>query len=215
MTVYGDYLLAIPDRATCLEFSFFITPDFNWQANNLLAQFMADYFANSFPTSAADPLACHFQSEVTDSINYITNELLENAVKFHCNRAFNIKCGLAFDQDELIIYVANVVNQVLGLQFQERIDQLLKGDPGELLIQQIEANALSNNNNLQSGLGLLTIMNDYQARLGWKFEQVLTIPHSFMVTTMVRYSGMYPFLKKQLELAEVSESENALKMGAR
>jgi len=214
MTVYGDYLQAIPDRATCLEFSFFITPDFNWRANNLLAQFMADYFANSFPTPADDPLAAHFQHEVNDSISYITNELLENAVKFHCNRTFNIKCGLAFDQEELIIYVANVVSQVLGVQFQERIDQLLKGDAEELLMQQMEANALSTNN-LHSGLGLLTIMNDYEARLGWKFEKVLTVPNSFMVTTMVRYNGMYPFLKKQLELVGASESDNELKMGAR
>jgi len=43
-------------------------------------------------------------------------------------------------------------------------------DPGELLIERIEANAAEPFGS-GSGLGLLTLMNDYGARLGWTFRQ--------------------------------------------
>jgi hypothetical protein len=38
----------------------------------------------------------------------------------------------------------------------------------------------------ESGLGLLTMMNDYLAKLGWKFETVQQDPEVIAVTTMVR-----------------------------
>ena len=43
-------------------------------------------------------------------------------------------------------------------------------DPGDLLIERIEANAADENSSV-SGLGILTLMNDYGARLGWNFRE--------------------------------------------
>jgi hypothetical protein len=37
-----------------------------------------------------------------------------------------------------------------------------------------------------SGLGLLTIMNDYMAKVGWKFESNSQHPEITTVTTMVQ-----------------------------
>ncbi|MDP8966289.1 MAG: ATP-binding protein, partial [Cyanobacteriota bacterium] len=37
-----------------------------------------------------------------------------------------------------------------------------------------------------SGLGLLTMINDYQAQLGWKFETIQKDPEAIAVTTMVQ-----------------------------
>jgi hypothetical protein len=54
-------------------------------------------------------------------------------------------------------------------RFGTLLDELACGDPGELLIERIEANAANENSNA-SGLGLLTLMNDYGARLGWQFD---------------------------------------------
>ncbi|MEK1850672.1 MAG: ATP-binding protein, partial [Phyllobacterium sp.] len=45
-----------------------------------------------------------------------------------------------------------------------------EGDPGELLIRRIEANA-ERVDMSGSGLGLLTLMSDYNARLAWVFSQ--------------------------------------------
>jgi hypothetical protein len=45
---------------------------------------------------------------------------------------------------------------------------MLESDPGDLLIRQIEANALADSN--ASGLGLLTLLSDYGARMTWEFD---------------------------------------------
>lgn len=39
--------------------------------------------------------------------------------------------------------------------------------------------------NCGSGLGILTMLNDYAAKIGWKFEQVQAEPLAFTVTTRV------------------------------
>ncbi|MGC8711268.1 MAG: hypothetical protein ACP5RH_02650 [Leptodesmis sp.] len=39
---------------------------------------------------------------------------------------------------------------------------------------------------VSSGLGLLTMMTDYLAKLGWKFETINTDPQIILVTTMVQ-----------------------------
>ena len=47
------------------------------------------------------------------------------------------------------------------------LGEITAGDPGEMLIKRIEANAAGAGG---SGLGLLTLMSDYGARLSWKFQ---------------------------------------------
>ena len=54
-------------------------------------------------------------------------------------------------------------------RFQSLLSELTARDPGELLIERIEANAADETSS-GSGLGLLTLMNDYGARLGWNFS---------------------------------------------
>ena len=54
--------------------------------------------------------------------------------------------------------------------FQAFLAEVETRDAGELLIERIEANAADDSSN-GSGLGILTLMNDYGARLGWRFEQ--------------------------------------------
>ena len=58
-------------------------------------------------------------------------------------------------------------------RFQALIEEITSRDPGELLIERIEANAADENSS-GSGLGLLTLMNDYGARLGWDFRSSAT-----------------------------------------
>jgi hypothetical protein len=55
-------------------------------------------------------------------------------------------------------------------KFQGLLAEITTRDPGELLIERIEANAADENSS-GSGLGILTLMNDYGARLGWHFSE--------------------------------------------
>jgi hypothetical protein len=66
--------------------------------------------------------------------------------------------------------VRNVAASGTAEKFQALLAELTTRDPGELLIERIEANAADETSS-GSGLGLLTLMNDYGARLGWSFSE--------------------------------------------
>jgi hypothetical protein len=70
-------------------------------------------------------------------------------------------------------------------KFQAFIEELVTSDPSELYIRHLEENA-QDESDRQSGLGLLTMMNDYLAKLGWKFETVQKNPEVLALTTMVQ-----------------------------
>jgi hypothetical protein len=53
-----------------------------------------------------------------------------------------------------------------------------------LYIRQLEKNATDEYE--ESGLGLLTMMNDYLAKIGWKFATVTGEPEVITVTTMLQ-----------------------------
>jgi hypothetical protein len=52
-------------------------------------------------------------------------------------------------------------------------------------IRRLERNA-DEESGKDSGLGFLTMLNDYNARLAWRFETVQTRPEVTLVTTMVQ-----------------------------
>nr|WP_208995384.1 hypothetical protein [Roseibium hamelinense] len=101
------------------------------------------------------------------SIGYLLNEILENAVKFRETGNIEVICSLENGRFEAGI--ANVISRETTDSFQKHLNVMLKKDPGELLLERIEANALDPESG-GSGLGLLTLMNDYGAELGWQFE---------------------------------------------
>jgi hypothetical protein len=154
-----------------------------WRNNSLSADFLANYWGTFFPVH--NTLSQHHRSEVQDTVGYIANELLENAIIFSYEPTkLPIKIGLYLSNNFLRFYVANSVNPQTVAYFQEYIRQLLTGDPGELYIRQLESNA-SNDESTESRLGFLTMLNDYAARLAWKFDTNDQDPEAVVVTTMV------------------------------
>ena len=67
-----------------------------------------------------------------------------------------------------VIFASNTVNSEGANKFKKFIKEILASDPNELYLQQLEKNAESESDS--SGLGLLTMINDYSAKIGWKFE---------------------------------------------
>lgn len=70
----------------------------------------------------------------------------------------------------MVVRVKNAVDAETSAAFQRKLRTILDRDPGELLIQQIEENAISDGNG--SGLGLLTLLSDYGARMAWEFNDI-------------------------------------------
>ena len=157
-----------------------------WRNNGLSADFLADYLTTFFPGNQDDSSTLTRQAEIKSAVSYIANELLENAMKFNDeNSHYPIDIKLQLKKDGLIFSVANSIPPLSVDKFQAYIQKLLVSDPSEMYIDQLEKNAADENCS-DSGLGLLTMLNDYSAKMGWKFEIVQKDPEVIAVTTMVQ-----------------------------
>ena len=133
----------------------------SWQHASETCEFLGEVFALQHARSGAD------YTDARHSIIYLVNELLENAIKFRAPGSINVDCSLEGGNFELT--VSNDTAAEVATRFQSLIEEITSRDPGELLIERIEANAADESSSA-SGLGLLTLMNDYGARLGWDFR---------------------------------------------
>ncbi len=156
-----------------------------WRNNGLSADFLADYIISFFPQDKNDSVALNKQSEVRGIVSYIANELLENAMKFSdINSPSPISIQLQLYNDNIKFFVTNSMLEQSVTGFQSYIQKLLKSDTQTLYINQLEYNA-EHENKTESGLGLLTMINDYMANIGWKFE---ITNRETIVTTTVQFS---------------------------
>jgi hypothetical protein len=155
-----------------------------WQSSGLSADFLAEYWATFFP--AHDVPSQEKQREIKGAVNYIANELLENVMKFSYQPAdYPVNLGLYLYEDEFRFYTSNAIDPETLEDFQARIQALLTEDTQRLYLEQLEKNA-ADENITGSGLGLLTMVNDYGACLAWKFETLRQDPEIITVTTMVQ-----------------------------
>ncbi len=104
--------------------------------------------------------------EITHCIAYLANELMENAVKFRADGDVAIEAGL--EGRCFLLRIENWIAPTTSAAFQKLLGEITAGEPGDLLIQRIEANA---EGGYGSGLGLLTLMSDYGVRLSWRFGE--------------------------------------------
>lgn len=185
--IFGDFVEVPPVSNEFLMIGFSpcsIPLKQRWRNNGLSANFMADYVTTFFPKSEYDKATSSRQNEIKSAVSFIANELLENAMKFSddtLNQPIGIQ--LYLKTDRLIFVVVNSIAPDAVKPFQEFIEKLINSDAETLYIEQIEQNL---ENDTHSGLGYLTMINDYLARLGWKFETIQTEPKIINVTTMVQ-----------------------------
>lgn len=155
-----------------------------WRNSGLSADFLAEYWSTFFP--AHDVPSQKRQREIKGAINYIANELLENVMKFSYQPAdYPVNLGLYLYEDEFKFYTSNAIDPQRVGDFQARIQALLTEDTQALYLEQLEKNAVEESST-GSGLGLLTMVNDYGACVAWKFETFSKDPDVIMVTTMVQ-----------------------------
>ncbi|UBF23572.1 DUF6272 family protein [Kovacikia minuta CCNUW1] len=186
--VFGEFIDNLPKSQEYLLLGFSpssVPLQKRWRNNGLSADFLADYLVTFFPGSEDDSITQQ-QAEVKSAVNYVANELLENAMKFNDESSqFGISIQLQLHPDRIVFIVTNSVTPEAIAPFQATIQTLITADLDELYIQQLERNAVNDTLN-HSGLGLLTMMNDYQAKIGWKFETISQEPACTLITTMVQ-----------------------------
>ncbi len=191
--VFGQFIEVFPHQYDGVElsFTFSSTPQGKLWGNNLLsAYFLADYFSSFLSINGDDTEQEERIKESKNTISYVGNELLENAIKFNVDPEPNsVQIGIYFGRDinktTAVIFTKNSIKLSQVDKFQNLIQELLSNDPNELYIQQVEK-AAEDENEEASGLGLLTMINDYSAKLGWKFVPNLDNPKIMMVITMAQ-----------------------------
>lgn len=151
-----------------------------WRNNGLSADFLADYVTTFFPRVGDDPSLEARQREVQGAVSYVANELLENAMKYSAEAlAFHIAINLQLDADRITFWETNTVTADQAVRFRSFIDRLVTSDPNDLYLEQLEKSSDGG----PTGVGFLTMINDYGARLAWRFEPAG--PEAIRVTTQV------------------------------
>lgn len=158
-----------------------------WHNNGLSADFLANYLATFFPPSLEACNSPDKHTEIKGTVAYIANELLENAMKYNNNLSLHpISIELHLSHESIIFVVTNSIHPQKVKEFQTYLQKILASDPQELYLQQLEKNAMEEMES--SGLGFLTILNDYNAKLGWEFKTIDRDPEQILVTTMAEVS---------------------------
>ena len=150
------------------------------------ADFLADYLSTFFLDNNDQQLDIHKHGEVKSAVGYIANELLENGMKYCVETStLPISIQIHLNPNLIIFQLTNSIAVEQTSRFQSLIQRLLNGDPSEMYLAQLEKNALEENHTTSS-LGLLTMLHDYSAKLGWKFETLGDRSYEIAVTTMVQ-----------------------------
>jgi len=191
--IFGHFIESFPPEQDALELIF--TPNSQcinglWQNQRLSAHFVADYFSNFLPMNKEHPDENeHRVREMKGTVRYIANELLENAMKFKLDTpTYKVKFGIHFLDDTEVIavmFTTNCIDRSGADRFRTFIQKLLISDPDDFYLQQIEASAADETLEM-SGLGFITMLNDYNAKLGWKFETMQSDSEVIAVTTMAQ-----------------------------
>ena len=187
--IFGDFIDDLPPSQEYLIVGFSpssVPLKQRWRNNGLSADFLADYFTTFFPSRQSDRAQSDRQAEIKSAVSYIANELLENAIKFNDETSqYPISIHLQLHNDKLVFLTTNSISAEAAEKFQAFIQELMTSDPNELYIHQLEKSAEDESNTI-SGLGILTMINDYLAEIGWKFETVQKETEVITVTTMVQ-----------------------------
>ncbi|MGL5196592.1 MAG: DUF6272 family protein [Chroococcales cyanobacterium] len=187
--IFGDFIEDLPTGTEYLILGFSpasIPLKQRWRNNGLSADFLADYLTTFFPTNDETASQLYQKADIQCAVSYIANELLENAMKFSVEtQGYPISIQLHLNAEKIIFVTTNSICSEKVGEFQGFLKQLSTEDPLELYLKQLEKNALEDNSGT-SGLGFLTMINDYGAKMGWKFQDMNGAQNAIAVTTMVQ-----------------------------
>jgi hypothetical protein len=186
--LYGEFDETLPPSQEYLRIQFSpssIPLKQRWRNNGLSASFMADFLITFFPNQNGGIDVENRKAEIQGMISYISNELLENAMKFTDDSVQKpVSITLYLLSDRLVFLSTNSVSSASGDRLKRFIDQFTHADPNQLYLEQLEKSALDEDTS--AGLGILTMTNDYLAKVGWKLEDISESPRNITVTTMVQ-----------------------------
>jgi hypothetical protein len=185
MQKFGDFVdqLPVSEEYLTIHFSPASTPrKKRWSNYGLSADFLGDYFATFFPGDEIEAGSIDKRANVKAAVSYIANELLENTMKYSEETAnLAVSISLHMYDEKLVFCVTNPAEVSVALKYQTFVQKLVTSDIDELYTAQLEQTALGMGG---SHMGILTMINDYEARLGWKFDPLPQHPEIVQITVM-------------------------------
>lgn len=153
----GEWQSRIDDSITELKMRF-VPLDLvaHWKRCGMVADFLAHFLAYNFEET----------SEATNIVSTVLNEVLENAVKFSCDKHTKISLTLRHTGDFLEIETTNVSTMNDAQSLVQKLTRINNEDIEDLFVQQLEYTAATDSS--ASGLGLISLKKDYNASLGAK-----------------------------------------------
>ena len=139
----------------------------NWKRCGLTSDFIAKYYSFFFPYKEKSENTL-YREEAENTISFILNELVENTEKYSDVNGKEVEISETMDEELLIFEVSNQINQKDAQKFQKICAEILGDDPQELYIKKIEENLETGSSS--SGLGYLTLINDYGISFSFSFE---------------------------------------------
>jgi hypothetical protein len=176
---YGDFTESVPlviEGLTIVFSPTSVSLKERWKNNSLSADFMADYFATFYAAHGADDDGS--LEYIKGAVSFVANELIENAMKFTDVEGVPISIRLTMHEGELVFIATNGASESGSRAYEDAVRRLVTADPWAEYERRAHANDGA------SGLGLLSMLTDYSARLGWRF-----MPHEgrcLLLTTTVR-----------------------------
>lgn len=183
--IFGEFIdeLPVSEEYLTIHFSPASTPrKKRWSNYGLSADFLGDYFANFFPGDEIPNGHIDKRANVKAAVSYIANELLENTMKYSDETAhLAVSISLYLYDEKLVFRVTNPAETNVAKEYQAFVQKLVSSDIEEMYATQLEQTALGMGG---SHMGILTMINDYDAKMGWKFDPLLQQSDVVQVTVM-------------------------------
>ncbi|WP_019501420.1 slr1658 superfamily regulator [Pseudanabaena sp. PCC 6802] len=185
MQIFGEFIdeLPVSEEYLTIHFSPGSTPrKKRWSNYGLSADFLGDYFANFFPGDDLPNGNIDKRANVKGAVSYIANELLENTMKYSDEKAnLAVSISLYLYDEKLVFRVINPAEVHVAEGYKTFVQELISSDVDEMYSKQLEQTALGMGG---SHMGILTMINDYDAKMGWKFDPLPQQPDVVQVTVM-------------------------------
>jgi hypothetical protein len=141
----------------------------NWRRVSLSSDFLAKYYSYYFPYKEKAKRRIS-RDTAENNISFVMNELIENTAKYADARDKTVTIKIMLFEDDVVFQVANYLTAGLAESFANLAREILESNPEELYIKRLERNTETDSGD--SGLGYLTLINDYGIRMGFKFEKI-------------------------------------------
>lgn len=131
-----------------------------WRRCGQTADYIANFLSYQFKESGRSMII----------LSTIINELLENCVKFSCDKQMSVSFTAGFFGDIALLEATNNTDRAQVDRFQSFIHQLIHEDLEELFIAQIEET--DEQMTRSAGLGLISLKKDYVSKMGFLIQPI-------------------------------------------